>query len=91
MADEDTARISEEVSGLKAEVAKVLEAVTEFIRSRGAEAAAKIHGTAEETWSEAKEKIGCVKKKIHEEPLAATAVAFGIGLVIGLIVSGRKR
>lgn len=91
MADEDTARISEEVNGLKAEMANFMETVKEFIRTRGQDAAAKIQGTAEETWTEAKEKLNTVKQKIHEEPVAATAVAFGVGLVIGLLVSSRRR
>jgi ElaB/YqjD/DUF883 family membrane-anchored ribosome-binding protein len=89
--EEDAAKISEEVSGLRAELAKFAETVGEFIRTRGQDAAAKIQGTAEETWIEAKEKLDCVKKKIHDEPVAATAVAFGIGLLIGLIFASRRR
>ena len=91
MADEDTAKISEEVSGLKAEFAKVAESVKDFLRTRGQDAAAKIQGTAEETWSEAKGKLDDVKRKIHEEPVAATLIALGVGIVLGLLFSGRRR
>lgn len=91
MAEEDTAKISEEVSGLKAELSKLIETVSEFVRTRGHDAAVKLQGTAEETWAGAKDKLDTVNKKIHEEPLAATAIAFGIGLVIGLLVSPKRR
>ena len=91
MTNEETEKFSEEVSGLKAEIAKIAEAVSEFLRTRGQDAAARIQGTAEETWNGAKEKLGKVKDKIHEEPVAATAVAFGVGLVIGLLFATRRR
>ena len=90
MANEDTAKLSEEVNGLRADLARVAETITDFVRTRGQDAAAKLQGTAEETWSEAKQKLDCVGKKIHEEPVTAAAVAFGIGLIIGLIFSGRR-
>ncbi|MGB8602493.1 MAG: hypothetical protein WCD42_09890 [Rhizomicrobium sp.] len=91
MANEDTAKISEEVTGLKADIARIAESVSEFIRTRGQDAASRIQGTAEETWNETKQKLGCVKQKIQDEPVAATAVAFGVGLVVGLLLSGRRR
>lgn len=91
MANEDTAKISEEVTGLKAEIAKIAESVSEFIRTRGHDAASRIQGTAEDTWNGTKQKLTTVKHKIEEEPVAATAVAFGVGLVVGLILSGRRR
>jgi ElaB/YqjD/DUF883 family membrane-anchored ribosome-binding protein len=91
MASEDTSKISDEVSGLKAEISKIAETVADFVRSRGQDAAARLQDTAEETWSEAKQKLDCVNKKIHEEPVTAAAVAFGIGLIIGLIFSSRRR
>jgi ElaB/YqjD/DUF883 family membrane-anchored ribosome-binding protein len=95
MANEDTSTLSDEVSGLKAEIkaeiSKIADSVKEFVRTHGQDAAARIQGTAEETWTGAKQKLDCVSKKIHEEPVAATAVAFGIGLLIGLIFFGRRR
>jgi ElaB/YqjD/DUF883 family membrane-anchored ribosome-binding protein len=90
MANEDTAKLSEEMSGLKAEFAKIAETVSDFVSQHGKEAAAKIQGTAEEGWNEAKKKIDCVNTKIHEEPVTAAAIALGIGIVLGLIF-GRRR
>jgi ElaB/YqjD/DUF883 family membrane-anchored ribosome-binding protein len=91
MSSEDTSKISEEVSGLKAEISRIAETVADFVRTRGADAASHFSDTAQEGWTEAKKKIDCVNKKIHEEPVTACAVAFGIGLVLGLIFSGRRR
>lgn len=90
MANEDTAKLHEEVSGLKAEFAKIADTVTNFVSQHGKEAADRIRGGAEEGWGEAKKKIDTVNAKIHEEPVTATAIAFGIGIVLGLIF-GRRR
>jgi ElaB/YqjD/DUF883 family membrane-anchored ribosome-binding protein len=91
MANEETSKFSDEISGLRAEFARVADTVSEFVKTRGAEAAAKIQDTAGEGWAEAKKKIDCVGKKIHEEPVTSAAIAFGVGLLIGLIFSNRRR
>lgn len=88
---EDATKLSEEVTGLRADFARIAETLTDFVRQRGEEAAAKFQGSAEETWSHAKQSFDGVKKKIHDEPVTATLAAFGVGLIIGLILSGRRR
>jgi ElaB/YqjD/DUF883 family membrane-anchored ribosome-binding protein len=90
MANEETTRLSEEMSGLKAEFAKIAETVGDFISQHGKDAAARIQDTAEEGWHQAKKKIDCVNTKIHEEPVTAAAIALGIGILLGLIF-GRRR
>lgn len=91
MTNEDTAKISEEVCSLKAEIEKIANTVREYISVHGRDAAARIQDTAEDAWTGAKEKFGAVKQKIHEDPVTATAAAFGIGLVVGLLLSRRRR
>jgi ElaB/YqjD/DUF883 family membrane-anchored ribosome-binding protein len=90
MANEETVKLSEEVSGLKAEIAKIVETVGDFIGQQGKDAAARLQDSAEEGWHEAKKKIDCVNAKIHEEPVTAAAIALGIGILLGLIF-GRRR
>jgi ElaB/YqjD/DUF883 family membrane-anchored ribosome-binding protein len=90
MATEETSKLTDEVNSLKAEISKIADTVTDFVKTRGGRAAHQIQDAAEETWGEARQKLDMVGKKIHEEPVTATAVAFGIGLIIGLIFSSRR-
>ncbi len=91
MANEDVKKLSEDVSDLKSDFAKIAEFLAELVRQRGQDAAAKFQGTAEETWAEAKQHFDGVKKKIHDEPVTATVAAFGIGLLLGILLFGGRR
>lgn len=91
MANEDVKKLSEDVSDLKTDFAKIAEFLAELVRQRGQDAAAKFQGTAEETWAEAKQHFDGVKKKIHDEPVTATVAAFGIGLLLGILLFGGRR
>jgi ElaB/YqjD/DUF883 family membrane-anchored ribosome-binding protein len=91
MANEDVKKLSEDVSDLKTDFAKIAESLAELVRQRGQDAATKLQGTAEETWAEAKQHLDGVKKKIHDEPVTATVAAFGIGLLLGILLFGGRR
>ena len=90
MANEETNRLSEEMNGLKAEFAKIADTIGDFIGQHGKDAAARLQGSAEEGWNEAKKRIDTVNAKIHEEPVTAAAIALGVGILLGLIF-GRRR
>jgi ElaB/YqjD/DUF883 family membrane-anchored ribosome-binding protein len=91
MANEDVSKLTEEMSGLRADFTRLAETLADLVRQRGQEAAAKFQGSAQETWSDAKQTIDGVKKKIHDEPVTATVAAFGIGLLLGILLFGGRR
>ncbi len=89
MANEDVKKLSDDVGELKAGFSKIADTLSDLVRQRGQEAAARIERTAEDTWAEAKEKLDGVKAKIHEEPVVAVGIAFGVGLLVGLLFGRR--
>jgi len=91
MANEDVKKLSDDMSELKADFARIAETLADLVRVRGQEAASKFQGKAEDTWSDAKQSFNGVKQKIHDEPVTATLAAFGIGLVLGIVLFGGRR
>jgi ElaB/YqjD/DUF883 family membrane-anchored ribosome-binding protein len=88
---EDVKKLTDDVSELKAGFTRIAETLADLVRLRGQEAASRIQNTAQGTWTEAKETLDGVKQKIHDEPVTAAAVAFGIGLVLGILLFGARR
>ena len=91
MANEDVKKLSDDVTELRADFTRIAETLADLVRLRGQEAAAKLQGTAEGTWADAKQHFEGVKKKIHDEPVTASLAAFGIGLILGILLFGGRR
>ena len=90
MANEDVKKLSDDVGELKAGFSRIAETLADLVRQRGPEAAARFQSATEDTWVEAKQKLDTVKQKIHEEPVTAVVAAFGIGVLVGILLFGRR-
>jgi ElaB/YqjD/DUF883 family membrane-anchored ribosome-binding protein len=91
MANEDVKKLSDDVTELKVGFSRLTETLADLVRLRGQEAAAKFQSTADDAWGEAKQTFEGVKQKIHDEPVTSVFAAFGIGMLIGIVLFGGRR
>jgi len=84
-------RLVAEMKQLRTDFARISDVVVGLARQQTNEAADKVRRAAEDTWSEARGRAEGVAKKIEDQPLVATAIAFGVGMLLGMLFLGRKR
>jgi len=90
-ADLSIEKLVEEIKKLRSEFSQVSETLLGRAREQTIEAAARVRHAAEDGWSEARGAAAVVADRIEEQPLAATAIAFGVGVALGMLLTGRKR
>jgi len=92
MADTETNvdALAGEFKQLRTEFARIAQLLEQTARSAGAEAAARARAAGDYVWSETQSTADHVAEKIKEQPLASAGVAFGIGVLLGLIFGGRR-
>ena len=87
----DIDTLVDEMRQLRSEFARIGEALVGNVRRQTSEAASKVRGAAEDTWNGAVDATSGVARTIEDQPLAATAIAFGIGMLLGMLFIGRRR
>jgi len=90
-ADLSIEKLVEEIKNLRKDFSHMREQVVDRAREQTHEAAARVRHAAEDGWSEAKGAAAGVAGKIEDQPLAATAIAFGIGMFLGMLLLSRRR
>jgi ElaB/YqjD/DUF883 family membrane-anchored ribosome-binding protein len=79
----DVDALSEEVKKLRADFMKLADVLKTTAGHAGEEAANQARAAGERAWSGA-------KTQADDRPLHSTAIAFGAGLVLGLLFAGRR-
>jgi ElaB/YqjD/DUF883 family membrane-anchored ribosome-binding protein len=79
----DLEALTKELKRLRADLDRVARATETLVRDAGAEAL----DAGREAWGSARESV---ERKIEERPLSAAAIAFGIGIAIGMLFGGRR-
>lgn len=79
-----------ELEKLRADLAAIAGTLRDMARHGSGDAMGKAQETVEQVWGGAKAQADRITHEIEQKPLSAALVSFGIGVLIGLLVSGRR-
>lgn len=93
MANSDSERNVDALAGefkqLRGEFSRIAELLEKTAKAAGAEAASRARAAGDYVWSETQNHADDLAERIKEQPLASAGVAFGIGILLGLIFGRR--
>jgi ElaB/YqjD/DUF883 family membrane-anchored ribosome-binding protein len=93
MANSDTERNVDALAGefkqLRGEFARIAELLEKTAKAAGAEAAQRARAAGDYVWTETQSHADDLAERIKEQPLASAGVAFGVGILLGLIFGRR--
>jgi ElaB/YqjD/DUF883 family membrane-anchored ribosome-binding protein len=93
MADQSTADIAalqSEIKQLRTDITKIAGTMRDLASNSVAGAEEKVMASADKVWSEAKRRAQTVSHEIEERPIASAFTAFATGVILGLLLSGRR-
>lgn len=88
--DADIAALRTDITQLRADFAKIAGPTEESAVNGLADAIDKVQIPIEKAWTEAKRQAQSVGREMEHRPLAAALTAFGTGVLLGLILNGRR-
>ena len=86
----DIEALQAEIQKLRADFASLSETLRDVLRHGSAETLAKARQSGEKIWSEAARHAHGLTEEIEEKPVTAAAIAFGVGIVLGMLFSGHR-
>lgn len=86
----DVEALTQEVQRLRADFSKIADLLRTTAEHAGEEAATQARVAGEKAWSNAKTAGDDLLHRIEAKPVSATAIAFGVGLIFGLLFGGRR-
>lgn len=90
MAERDYEQLRAEMEKLRADVSSLNKAVHEVVSSWSADAKDAAKRSAAKVEAKAKESLDAVAHQVEERPITTLATAFGVGIVLGLILNRRS-
>lgn len=86
----DVQALAGEIKHLREDFGRIGRVLEEFVRHRGSAAAAEASRTAGQAWEEVSKTAETAAQTLEKKPLATLAGAFGLGLLLGMLFSGRR-
>ncbi len=93
MADQpnaDIAALQTDIKQLRTDFAKIAGTMRELASNSVAGAEEKVVASADKVWTEARRHAQNVGREIEERPIASALTAFATGIILGLLLSGRR-
>ncbi len=81
--------LRQDMDNLKAEFAKLGDMLRESLKHVSDGATREARRAGEKAWSETRSKAEEVISQIEEKPVTSAAIAFGVGLLLGLLFGRR--
>lgn len=88
--ENDVTALAAEMKQLRSDFKKIAEILQTTVRDAGSDAMQQARAKGEEAWNQAREKTDDIVQLIENRPVASTAAAFGIGMLLGMLMHGRK-
>lgn len=88
--ENDVTALAAEMKQLRSDFVKIAEILQTTVRDAGSDAMQQARAKGEEAWNQAKAKTDDIVELIESRPVASTATAFGIGMLLGMLMHGRK-
>jgi len=86
----DVEALTEEVKRLRADFGKITDLLKTTAGHAGEEAASQARAAGERAWTGAKSTADELLQRIESRPVSSTAIAFGIGILFGMLFGGRR-
>ena len=86
----DAAALQTEIKQLRTDFAKIAGAMRDLAGNSVADAGQQVQDSTEKAWAEVKRRAGSVGQQIEERPVAAALTAFAAGVLLGLLLNGRR-
>ena len=87
----DIQALQTDIKQLRTDFAGLGETVRDLVRHGGEEAKAKALESGDKVWKEAKHHAQTIGHEIEERPVTSALAAFGVGMILGILFSGRRR
>ena len=86
----DIAALQTEIKQLRTDFAKIAGTMRDLASNSVAEAGQQVQASTEKVWTEVKRQAGTMGREIEDRPVAAALTAFGAGILLGLLLNGRR-
>ena len=86
----DMATLQADIQQLRADFAKMATDMRALASNGYAQASGKAQDSAEKVWGEVRRQAQGVAEEIEERPFASALASFATGLILGMLLNGRR-
>ena len=88
--ENDLATLQSDIAQLRADFSKMTTDIRDIASSRVNQASGVAQESAEKMWDEVRRQAQNVTQEIEERPFASALASFATGLILGMLLNGRR-